>query len=127
MKKPYNFNPILTEEIFFLLGKLTFGIDIIDRNGFYCLNHLMRDYKIDWSCGIHKWASQQSQPNKYVPYMPSKALDKKRDNKEQFTKMNMREILEGVLTKSYCNKLFGQKWNTETMDKLEMYEPHMNM
>ena len=71
----------------------------------------MRDYKVNYSRGIRKWASWTNQFNEYIPYMPSKTLDKKREDKGQFTKIDTCEIFDGALPKSYLNKLFGQERN----------------
>ena len=71
------FNQVVMEEIMFRIGKHIFGTNMIGRNAYYCLKHLMCDYNMNPSYRICKCASLMSQLNDYITYMPNQAFDKK--------------------------------------------------
>ena len=70
-----------------------------------------------------------NQFNNYIPFMLSQALDNWKAVKEELNKVDMRKILDFVLTKSYRNKLRTQEWNIyvenyyQTVDKLKNLGP----
>ena len=61
----------------------------------------MRDFKVNPSRGIYKWATRVTQLNEFISYMPSKALDKKTVLKELFDEMDHRKLLNAALPRTY--------------------------
>ena len=70
-----------------------------------------------------------TQLNSYIMYLPSKALENRDALKKEFTKIEMREILDMALPNSYRKKLFGIDWNIyeqqflKTINKLITVKP----
>ena len=52
-----------------------------------------------------------TQLNNYIMYLPSEALENRGAVKQEFTEIEMRQILDMVLPNSYHKKLFGIDWN----------------
>ena len=72
---------------------------MIGCNTYYCLRPLMRNYKVNIVFGIKEWQWRINQLNDYIKFVQSKALDKRNALKEEFTKMDMRKILDMALPK----------------------------
>ena len=72
-----------------------------------------------------------TQLNNYMLLFPSDALAKLSATKEQYTQVEMREILYIALPEAYRKKLFGVNWNTyeqtflETINTLLRFEPEI--
>ena len=129
LEKTEDCNSLILDEIIFQLGELIFFTDMIRQNAYYCLRRLMHDYKVNTVRGIKECQWCMNQLNDYINFVPSKALDKQNTLKEEFTEIDMREILGMGLPESYRNKLFGIDWNIyeenfyKTVDKLKNFEP----
>ena len=89
------------QEKFFQLGELIFDTDIVGQNPYYCFRRLMRDYKVNPKHGICICAAWMSQLNNFIPFMQNNALDKKGVEKALFTKIDIWEILDSALPKTY--------------------------
>ena len=79
---------------------------MIGRNVYYLLRRLMRDYKVDSNQGIKGWQWRITQLNGYILHVPYCALENHNASKVQFTKIDMRKILDFALPNSYHKKLF---------------------
>ena len=70
-----------------------------------------------------------TQLNNNIMYLPSEALENCGMVRQEFTEIEMREILDMVLPNSYCKKLFGIRQNNyeqkflKTVDILQLFEP----
>ena len=102
---------------------------MISRNAYYLLRRLIHDYKVDPHRGIKEWQWRINQLNSYIKFMPSKALEKRDGVKEEFTELDLREILDMAMPHSYRKKLTGNDWNIyeqpfmKTIGKLITFEP----
>ena len=127
--KPAEINPLILEEILFRLEELIFGTDMIGRNTYYLCRRLIRDYKVNPERGIKEWQWRMTQLNGYIMLLPSDALEKRDEVKQEFTELELREILHMALPNSYRKKLTGNDWNIyeqpfmSTVDKLVTVEP----
>ena len=99
------------EELFFRLGEIFLGTDMVGANAYYLLRRLIRDYKVNPSQGIKEWSNRIKQLQTYIPFVPSKALDKRQAAKQGFTEIEMQEILDNALPKNYCEELTLKQWN----------------
>ena len=63
----------------------------------------MQDYKVNPNCRIREYAAWLSQLNNFVWFMPSE--------KALFAEMDLQEVLNGTLPKTYQKILTSIKWN----------------
>ena len=81
-----DFYKLVVDELFFRLGEIFFGTDMVGVNACYLLRCLIRDYKVNSNQGIKEWSDRFKQLQTYIPFVPSKVLDP----------------LSNALPKNYC-------------------------
>ena len=51
------FFKLVLEEMFFQIGEIGFGTDMVGQNAYYLLRHLIQDYKVNPNEGIKEWGN----------------------------------------------------------------------
>ena len=127
-----DFYKLVVDKLFFCLGEIVFETDMVGANAYYLLRHLIQDYKVNINQGIKEKSDRIKQLQTYLPFVPSKSLDKRQASKEEFTKIEVQEILDNTLPKNYHKELTLKQWDIykqpfrKTVDKLEAAKPVIN-
>ena len=74
----------------FRLGGIIFGTNIVGVNAYYLLRRLIWDYKVNPNQGSKEWSDRLKQLQTYIPYVPSKILDKRGAAKAKFTEIELK-------------------------------------
>ena len=69
------------EELFFRLGEIVFRTNMVSANTYYLLRRHIQDYEVNPSQGIKEWSDRIKQLQTYIPFVPSKALEKDKRQK----------------------------------------------
>ena len=127
--KTDGFYKLVLAEMFIWLGTMVFGTDMVGENAYYCLRYLIQDYKVNPNQGIQEWADEVKVLLIYIPFIPSKALERRGAEKQTFTEFEMQEILDNNLPRNYLDELTSKEYNiyeqpfSRTIDWLEAAEP----
>lgn len=79
------------------LVEIILGTDMVSKNAYYLLWRLIWDYKVNPNQGTKEWADRVKILQIYIPYVPSKVLNKIGADKQAFTEYQMWEILDSNL------------------------------
>ena len=84
-----DFYKLVVEELFFCLGEIVFRTNIVGANVYYLLRCFIRDYKVNPSREIKEWSDRIKELQTYIPFVSSKAWDKRRAAKQEFKAIEM--------------------------------------
>ena len=109
-----DFYELVVEELFFCLGEIVFGTNMVGAKAYYLLRRLIWDYKVNPGRGIKEWHDRFKVLQTYIPYVPRKALDKRGAVKQTFTEQEKRDLINNSLPRNYHYELISEQWNIYT-------------
>ena len=121
-------NDVITKCIH-ALKLLVFGSDMAGKKTYLTLKQQMRAFNVDFNHGIKRWAARIDDYQSYLPHMLWEAgAEDGGKEPTKFGKQDLREILEGCLTRFHLSKLTHVDWDIsrkpyrESISKLESLE-----